>query len=100
MARETVGKEGEELSRHDTKAWTSDNPFAPGASAHQDMVYAIQHPFTGKMIYSSNGVCWRYQQDTMLEIMNGWTKYELKDLHDASASIAIIIFPLYNIVKI
>ena len=35
-----------------------------------------------KMLYPSNGACWRYQQDTMLEIMNGWTKYELQDLHD------------------
>ncbi|WP_312279727.1 site-specific DNA-methyltransferase [Oscillibacter sp.] len=67
---------------NDTTLWTSDNPFAPGAATHQGMVYAIQHPFTGKMIYPSNNACWRYQQDTMLEIMNGWTRYKLEDLHD------------------
>lgn len=66
----------------DVLPWASDNPFAPGAATHQGMVYAIQHPFSGKMIYPSNSACWRYQQDTMLEIMNGWTRYELKDLHD------------------
>ena len=67
---------------NDIRPWASDNPFAPGAATHQGMVYAIQHPFTGKMIYPSSSACWRYQQDTMLEIMSGWTKYELRDLHD------------------
>lgn len=67
---------------NDVKLWTSDNPFAPGAATHQGMVYAIQHPFTGKMIYPSNNACWRYQMETMLEIMNNWTTYEFKDLHD------------------
>lgn len=67
---------------NDAIPWASDNPFAPGAVTHQGMVYAIQHPFTGKMIYPSNSACWRYQQDDMLEIMRGWCAYELKDLHD------------------
>ena len=68
---------------NDTTLWRTDNAFAPGAATHQGMVYAIQHPFTGKLLYPSNGACWRYQQDTMLEIMCGWTEYELKDLDDA-----------------
>ena len=67
----------------DVSSWTSDNPFAPGAATHQGMVYAIQHPFTGEMIYPSDRACWRYQQDEMLNIMNGWCPYVLKDLHDA-----------------
>jgi adenine-specific DNA-methyltransferase len=68
---------------NETQPWTSDNPFAPGAATHQGMVYAIQHPFTGTMIYPSNSQCWRYQQDTMLDIMRGWCDYELRDLQDA-----------------
>lgn len=47
------------------------------------MVYAIQHPFTGELLYPYNSSCWRYDQDTMLEIMNGWCRYELRDLDDA-----------------
>lgn len=70
---------------NDDVPWTSDNPFAPGALTHQGMVYAIQHPFTGDLIYPSNGACWRYQQNDMLEIMNGWSKYELRDLNDEKA---------------
>lgn len=68
---------------NDYALWRTDNAFAPGAATHQGMVYAIQHPFTGKMLYPSNGACWRYQQDTMLDIMSGWTDYVLKDIDDA-----------------
>ena len=66
----------------DKCAWRTDNAFAPGASTHQGMVYAIQHPFTGEYLYPANGSCWRYQQDVMLSYMNGWCPYELKNLHD------------------
>lgn len=68
---------------NDVMPWRSSDAFAPGAVTHQGMVYAIQHPFTGKLIYPYAGACWRYQQETMLEIMNGWTPYVLKDLDDA-----------------
>ena len=46
------------------------------------MVYAIQHPFTGEMLYPYTGSCWRYQQEDMLKYMNGWCEYKLKDLED------------------
>jgi adenine-specific DNA-methyltransferase len=68
---------------NDVTLWRTDNAFAPGAATHQGMVYAIQHPLTGKMLYPSNGACWRYQQDQMLNIMRGWCDYELRDLNDA-----------------
>ena len=74
---------------NDVQAWASDNPFAPGAATHQGMVYAIQHPFTGEMIYPSNRACWRYQQDQMLEIMRGWCDYELRDINDARERAAV-----------
>ena len=74
---------------NDVTIWRSDNAFAPGAATHQGMVYAIQHPFTGEMLYPSNGACWRYQQDQMFEIMSGWCPYELKDLYDAKERAAV-----------
>lgn len=67
---------------NDVELWRSDNPYAPGAATHQGMVYAIQHPFTGEMIYPSANACWRYQQDEMYKIMLQWGEYELKDIHD------------------
>lgn len=68
---------------NDRTLWRTDNAFAPGAATHQGMVYAIQHPFTGKMLYPANGRCWTFGQDQMLEIMRGWCEYELRDLNDA-----------------
>ena len=66
----------------DEKPWASDNPFAPGAATHQGMVYAIQHPFSGELIYPPNGRCWTFGQDQMLEHMSAWGDYVLSDLHD------------------
>lgn len=68
---------------NDCSAWASDNPFAPGAATHQGMVYAIQHPFTGEMLYPPQGRCWTFGQDQMLEYMNGWCPYILQDINDA-----------------
>ena len=68
---------------NDRTLWRTDNAFAPGAATHQGMVYAIQHPFTGKMLYPANGRCWTFGQDQMLEIMRGWCSYELRDLNDS-----------------
>ena len=68
---------------NDRTLWRTDNAFAPGAATHQGMVYAVQHPFTGKMLYPANGRCWTFGQDQMLEIMRGWCGYELRDLNDA-----------------
>ncbi len=66
----------------DRADWRTDNPYATDASTHQGMVYAIQHPFSGKLLYPTNGSHWRYSQTEMFEIMNGWGHYELRDLHD------------------
>lgn len=74
---------------NDVEPWTSDNPFAPGAATHQGMVYAIQHPFTGEMIYPANGRCWSFEQAQMLDIMCQWGKYELQDLDDADKRAAV-----------
>lgn len=68
---------------NDIAPWRSDNAYAADAATHQGMVYAIQHPFTGRLLYPSNGAHWRYSQDVMLESMRGWCEYELRDLNDA-----------------
>jgi len=78
---------------NDIAMWRTDNAFAPGAVTHQGMVYAIQHPFTGKMLYPANGRCWTFGQDQMLEIMCGWCDYELRDLNDAHERAAVCGVP-------
>ena len=68
---------------NDVSPWRNDNAFASDARTHQGMVYAIQHPFTGEMIYPYANGHWRYSQQEMLSHMNGWCEYELRDLNDA-----------------
>lgn len=64
--------------------WKTADSTAPGAATHQGMVYAIQHPLSGEMIYPARGRCWSLGQDDLLEIMRGWGRYELVDLDDAA----------------
>ena len=53
------------------------------------MVYAIQHPITGKLLYPPNGRCWTFGQDQMLRIMCEWADYELKPLDDYDLRVSI-----------
>ena len=67
---------------NDPKPWTSSSVTAPSASTHQGMVYAIQHPFTGELMYPTNGRCWALSQEQMLENLNIWARYKLVELND------------------
>lgn len=70
---------------NDTRAWTSSSVTAPGAVTHQGMVYAIQHPFSGEMMYPTVGRCWSLGQGQMLENLQKWCDYKLADLNDEEA---------------
>jgi len=68
---------------NDVAPWRTSDAFAPDAATHQGMVYAIQHPFTGDMIYPYAGAHWPLRQSDMLAEIQKWGEYELKDLDDA-----------------
>ena len=74
---------------NDIAPWRNSDAFAPSASTHQGMVYAIQHPFTGELIYPYKGACWPLRQSDMLTNMQAWGRYELRDLNDAEARAAV-----------
>lgn len=74
---------------NDDRLWRTSDAFAPSAATHQGMVYAIQHPFTGKMIYPYSGACWPLRQSDMLKAMQEWGEYELRDLNDAKERAAV-----------
>ena len=84
---------------NDVALWRPDNAYAPGAATHQGMVYAIQHPFTGELLYPSNGRCWAFGQDLMLNYMNGWTEYKLEDIHDEAKRARICGVPVEEVRK-
>lgn len=47
------------------------------------MVYGVQHPFTGEIIYPYKDGHWRADQSEILRIFNQWCPYELQDINDA-----------------
>jgi adenine-specific DNA-methyltransferase len=74
-------------ARHDNPdndpiPWQSGDVSAAGSADHQGMVYAIQHPITGKLMYPAPGRHWKDEQRQVLSIMNEWASYELVDIHD------------------
>ena len=74
---------------HDVSPWRNVDAFASDAKTHQGMVYAIQHPFTGELIYPYANGHWRYSQQEMLAHMNGWCDYELRELPDDEKRAAV-----------
>ena len=63
--------------------WQNTSAHAPGAVSHQGMVYAIQHPFTGELVYPANGRCWTFGQMDVLNFMNGGCELAVRELDDA-----------------
>lgn len=67
---------------NDPRPWSSGDAAAPGAATHHGMVYAIQHPITGELLYPPNGRCRPLGAEQMFQLMNEWAEYEFRDLHD------------------
>ena len=66
----------------DPRSWSSVTISAPGAATHTGMVYGIQHPITGEMLYPPPGRCWSFGQPQMLAEMNEWAEYERQPIDD------------------
>ena len=62
--------------------WKSDPITAADANTHQGMVYGIQQPITGEILYPSKGRHWAYGQADLLAYMNQWAPYHLKLIDD------------------
>ncbi len=62
--------------------WRNIIASVPDSVAHQGMVYAIQNPFTDEMAYPPQGRHWTLGQEQILNAMNQWAEYELRDLSD------------------
>ncbi|SDS32274.1 site-specific DNA-methyltransferase [Corynebacterium timonense] len=69
--------------------WAMGDPCAPDAPNNQPMVYAIQHPITGDLMYPSQGSCWRMSPATVFVEMNKWAPYEMRDIGDREKRAAV-----------
>ncbi len=66
----------------DPVPWIAKPGHAPGASTHQGMVYAIQSPFTGDLLYPPIGGCWRLGQKQMYDELSKYAEYDLLEISD------------------
>ena len=77
----------------DPRPWKAGDASAPGAATHQGMVYAIQHPLTGELLYPPNGRHRPFGGYSMLSLMSEWADYEWVDIHDEERRAQICNLP-------
>jgi adenine-specific DNA-methyltransferase len=78
----------------DPLPWTDAPATASNAKAHRSMVYAIQNPLTGELLYPPEGSAWRDEQARNLSDLKGWgCKYVLRDLGDLTTRAALAGLP-------
>lgn len=65
--------------------WASGDASATGFDTHRKMVYKIQHPFTGELLWPSDGCHWRSEKQQMKEWLEGWgSVYEERWIDDGN----------------
>jgi len=75
----------------DPERWKSGDISAQGDASHPGMVYAIQNPFTGALVYPPAGSHWRAEKRKMKEWLEGWgSTYAEKDVKDGKAKALIV----------
>lgn len=75
----------------DPRRWKESDITAPGAATHPGMLYAVQSPFTGQLLYPSEGRCWGAEKRRMKEFLEAWgAKYVEKELNDGKRKALVI----------
>lgn len=67
----------------DSRPWKSGHSGGPSPETHKTMVYGIQHPVTGEIIYPNERNSWRFRRDEMQRLLEEWgTPYKSVSLDD------------------
>lgn len=78
----------------DERPWDDDPASGSNAKSHKSMVYGIQNPFSGEILYPPPQSAWRYSQEQNLKWLRGWgCRFELKDLKDKAKRAEFIGIP-------
>lgn len=78
----------------DPHPWLAKPGHAPGAKTHQGMVYAVQSPFTGELMYPPSSGCWRLGEERMWAALNEWAPYKRVLLDDVDRRALICDLPV------
>ena len=85
---------GAEMPDGDVRPWTDSPATGSNAKNHKSMVYAIQSPFTGELLYPPAGSAWRLGQNLNLRGLRDWgCAYKAVEIDDAARRAAVIGIP-------
>ena len=91
LPRENDSNSAASMPDNDPHPWTDAPATGSNAKAHKSMVYGIQSPFTGEVLYPPIGSAWRAGQDQNFTWLKGWNcKYALRHIPDAHRRAKII----------
>lgn len=67
----------------DPDPWKPGDLTGQGADTHRGQVYGVQSPFTGKIVYPSEGRCWAIEKAKLKKLLEAWgSSYVSKSLND------------------
>jgi adenine-specific DNA-methyltransferase len=82
----------------DLRLWKSGDLSAGKGKTNQNMVYAIQSPFTGKLEYPPAGNCWRLAQRELKAALEGWgVSYKVTRLKDDAKRAELLSIPVKDL---
>lgn len=72
-------------------SWSPADSTAPGAQTHPGMVYGIQNPFSGELVFPPSGRHWTRERSKMKQGLESWgSAYVAKDLGDSSGAALLL----------
>lgn len=81
----------------DPRPWKSGDATAGKADQNLPMVYGIQSPFTGEIMYPQPGTCWRQAPKAVLSHLNEWAPYKAVLLPDQEERARIAGVPVEKV---
>jgi len=92
LARSEVAAARYKAPDGDPRLWKSGHSGGPSPETHKTMVYGIQHPFTGEILYPNERNCWRFRRAEMKRLLEEWgTPYKDKQLTDGLQEPALML---------
>lgn len=90
-----------EMADGDPRPWTDGPATGSNAKNHKGMVYAIQSPFTGELLYPPSGSAWRYEQKQNLQWLREWgAEYKAETIDDAEKRSQTIGVPVDEVPEV
>ena len=75
----------------DSEPWAPGDLTGQGADTHWGQVYGVQSPFTGEIMWPSEGRCWAIERKRLKALLEQWgCSYANKDMKDGRAPNLVI----------